>query len=87
MFFQVYVKFIPQHKRPILKKLFKNEEFQEDIDSKTINSFKQLFYVFGDFARWDKIRKNISIVSLKIIRKINSNKLIAMRLQQESPLF
>lgn len=82
MFLQVYLKFIPQHKRPIFKKLFKNEEFQEDIDSKTINSFKQLFYVFGDFARWDKIRKNItpSIVSLKIIRKINSNKLITMRL-------
>lgn len=60
MFLQIYVKFIPQDKRPLLKYPFSNEEFQEDISSKTIDSFKKLFYVFGDFARWDKIRKKYS---------------------------
>lgn len=84
MFLQVYVKFIPQHKRPIFKKLFKNEEFQEDIDSKTINSFKQLFYVFGDFARWDKIRKKYnhkdqeidSLSMFRIMWRLINNRLV-----------
>lgn len=58
MFQQIYLKIIPTHMVKTMRYPFNSDEFQDDIDTDIIETFRKIFFIFGDYSRWYKIRKD-----------------------------